>query len=54
MTLGAEQRHALAMLNALVSQGLATLTFEKVRTDRKLVEVAKIRITDAGQRAIEG
>jgi len=28
------------MINALVSQGLATLTYEKVRTGRKLVEVA--------------
>jgi hypothetical protein len=35
------------MINALVSEGLATLTHEKVRADRKLVEVAKIRITSA-------
>jgi hypothetical protein len=28
------------MINALVSQGLATLTYEKVRTGGKLVEVA--------------
>jgi hypothetical protein len=41
MTLGDEQRCALAMLNALVNQGLATLTYEKVRTGGTLVEVAR-------------
>jgi hypothetical protein len=33
----------------LVNQGLATLTPEKVRTGGKLVDVARVRITDAGR-----
>jgi hypothetical protein len=75
MTLGAEQRRALAMLatagsdgvtrslliahgfgvpmsNALVGQGLASLTLEKVRAGGKPVEVAKVRITTAGRNAL--
>jgi hypothetical protein len=43
----------IPMINALVSQGLATLTYEKVRAGGKLIDVGKIRITDAGRRAIE-
>jgi hypothetical protein len=42
------------MINALVSQGLATLTYEKVPAGGKLIEVAKVRITTTGRRAIEG
>jgi hypothetical protein len=42
------------MINAVVSQGLAALTYEKVQTGGKLIDVGKVRITDAGRRAIEG
>jgi hypothetical protein len=43
----------IPMINALVSQGLATLTYEKVRAGGKLIEVGRIRIADAGQRALK-
>jgi hypothetical protein len=42
------------MINALVSQGLSALTFEKVQAGGILIDVGKVRITDAGPRAIEG
>jgi hypothetical protein len=38
------------MINALVGQGLASLTLEKVRAGGKLIDVG---ITDAGRKAIE-
>jgi len=41
------------MINALVNQGLATLTYEKVLFAGKLVDVAKVRITDAGRDALK-
>jgi hypothetical protein len=41
------------MINAIVSQGLATLTYERVRAGGKLIDVGRIRITDAGQRALK-
>ena len=37
----------VGVVAGLVNQGLATLTHEKVRAGSKLVEVAKVRITDA-------
>jgi hypothetical protein len=37
----------------LVNQGLATLTHEKVRAGGKLVDVAEVRITDAGRDALK-
>jgi hypothetical protein len=40
------------MIAGLVSQGMATITAEKVRADGKLVAVAKVRITEAGQNAL--
>ena len=41
-----------AMIARLVNRGLATLTHEKVRAGGKLVDVAKVRITDAGRDAL--
>ena len=38
-----------ALIASLVNQRLATLTHGKVRAGGKLVEVAKVRITDAGR-----
>jgi hypothetical protein len=38
-----------SMIAALVTQGMATITAEKVRADGKLVAVAKVRITGAGR-----
>ena len=40
------------MIAALVTQGMATITAEKVRADGKLVAVAKVRITGAGRDAL--
>jgi hypothetical protein len=42
----------MPLLPALIDRGLATLTWEKVRTGNELVEVTKVRITDAGRRAL--
>jgi hypothetical protein len=55
--LSAEQRRALAMLDAsliagLVNRGLTTLTAEKVRAGGKLIAVAKARSTEAGLEAL--
>lgn len=44
----------VSMIAALVNRGLATLAHEKVRAGGKLVEVAKVRITDAGRDAAGG
>jgi hypothetical protein len=41
-----------AMIARLVSRGLATLTYEKVRAGSKLVDVAWVQVTDAGRKAI--
>jgi hypothetical protein len=43
---------SIPMISALVSEGLATLTHEKVRARSKPVEVAKARITTAGRNAL--
>jgi hypothetical protein len=40
------------LISGLVNQGLATLTHEKVRAGGKMVEVSKVRITDAGRDAL--
>ena len=39
----------VATIAGLVSRGLATMTQEKVRAGGKLVEVARVRITEAGR-----
>ena len=41
-----------SMIAELVNHGLATLTAEKVRAGGKLIAVAKVRITEAGQDAL--
>jgi len=40
------------MIAGLVNQALAILTPERVRVSGKLVDVAKVRITDAGRDAL--
>jgi len=42
----------VAMIAGLVNRGLATLTSEKVRAGGKIIEVGKVRITDAGREAL--
>ncbi len=42
------------MLAGLVDAGLATEQRQTVRAGGKTIEVVRIRITDAGQRALEG
>ena len=44
----------VATIAGLVNQRLATLTREKVKAGGKLIEVARVRITDAGRRAACG
>ncbi len=41
-----------AMIARLVNRGLATMTREKVRAGGKIIEVGKVRITDAGREAL--
>jgi phage terminase small subunit len=41
-----------AMIARLVNRGLATVTQEKVRAGEKVIEVGKVRITDAGRDAL--
>jgi hypothetical protein len=41
-----------SMIADLVNRGLATLTAEKVRAGGKLIEVGKVRITEAGRAAL--
>jgi hypothetical protein len=43
---------SLRVITGLVNRGLATLTHENMRTGGKLVEVAKVRITDDGGAAL--
>jgi hypothetical protein len=40
------------MIAALVCEGLATLTHEKIQVGGEMTEVAKVRITDSGMHAI--
>jgi len=42
-----------SLINSLVNQKLATVTHEKIRAPGKIVDVAKVRITNAGRRALE-
>jgi len=42
------------MLAELVRTGLATAQRQTVKAGGKTIEVVRIRITDAGQRALEG
>jgi hypothetical protein len=42
----------VTMIAGLVDQGLATMTPLKVRAGRKLLDVAKMRITAAGRDAL--
>jgi hypothetical protein len=44
----------VSLIASLVNQGFATLTYEKVRTGIKMIDVGKVRITEAGRAAIEG
>ena len=41
------------LLSGLVEAGLATMTGETVRAEEGEIEVVRVRITEAGQRAIE-
>lgn len=41
-----------SMVAELVNKGMAIVTAEKVRAEEKLVAVAKVRITAAGQSAL--
>ncbi len=41
-----------SMVAELVNKGMATITAEKVHAEEKLVAVAKVRITEAGQTAL--
>jgi hypothetical protein len=42
----------VSMITGLVNRGLATLTREKVRVSSRLVDVGKVRISAAGQKAL--
>jgi hypothetical protein len=42
----------VAQMVELVRAGLATATAERVATGGRMVEVARVRITDAGRRAL--
>lgn len=40
------------LVTSLVEDGLATVAYEDVRAGGRWIEVAKVRITDAGRRAL--
>ncbi len=42
------------LVAGLVNRGLATIMYERVRAGGKMIEVTKVRITEAGRRVIEG
>jgi hypothetical protein len=42
----------VSMIAGFVSQGLATLTREQVKAGAKMIEVAKVQITEAGRKAV--
>jgi hypothetical protein len=44
----------VGMLANLVRDGLATARRETMRMGKRKIKVARVRITDAGQRALEG
>jgi hypothetical protein len=43
---------SVSLIAGLVKRGLATLTHEQVKTGGKLVEVARVRITQSGRDAL--
>src|SRR5258706_11497609 len=43
----------IELLTGLVREGLVTVVIETARADRRTIGVAKVRITDAGRRALE-
>jgi hypothetical protein len=45
---------AIGMLRDLVRDGLATAQREKVREGKQYITVTRLRITDAGRRAMAG
>jgi hypothetical protein len=45
---------AFDLLASLVRAGLATATLRRKRAVRRMIEVARVRITDAGRGALEG
>jgi hypothetical protein len=51
-TLLAAHGFSAIMIVGLVSRGLATMVQEKMKAGDKLVEVARVRITDAGHVAL--
>ena len=42
------------MVTSLVRDGLVIATIEQVRAGARMIEIVRVRITAAGQRAIEG
>jgi hypothetical protein len=46
------QGFAIEQLAALVRSGLATVTAQRVKAGREVLEVATLRITDAGRQAL--
>ncbi len=44
----------VAMIAGLANEGLATLTREQVKAGGKMIEVGKVRITEAGRDALTG
>ncbi len=42
----------VAMIAGLANEGLATLTREQVKAGGKMIEVGKVRITEAGRDAL--
>ena len=43
----------VGMVDALVEKGFVNLTLEKVRGGSKTIEVSKVRITEAGRKALD-
>ena len=41
-------------IGKLASKGLAASMLEKVHTGREIIDIVKVRITNAGRKAIEG
>jgi hypothetical protein len=40
------------MIAGLVNQGLAAIAYERVRAGGKMIEVSKVRVTEAGREAL--
>jgi hypothetical protein len=45
-------RFGVPMINALVDEGLASLTFERVQVGGKFIDLAKVRITETGRQTL--